>query len=278
MKKKIFYLALIFLLLLVGCKSNSVENEDFKKSIEDMKSLIKSYELKVSDLENQLETQSNKIEELKSSLELKDNQNKNLIKENSELHTEKNSKDYYFEYYKSHFNPTISTKEAEKTIKDKATQVVNLLKEKNMLELSKYIHPTKGVRFTPYTNVSLKTDIVFNKEDIANFFKDEKKYLWGYFDGIGDDIFLNPTNYYNRFVYDEDYKNAEKISYNEVLSSGNNLENQYAIYHNSIIAEYYFSGFNPDYGGMDWRSLRLVFEEYNKKWYLVGIIHNEWTI
>jgi UDP-N-acetyl-2-amino-2-deoxyglucuronate dehydrogenase len=30
--------------------------------------------------------------------------------------------------------------------------------------------------------------------------------------------------------------------------------------------------------GMDWRSLRLVFEKKNDIWYLVGIIHDQWTI
>jgi (p)ppGpp synthase/HD superfamily hydrolase len=29
---------------------------------------------------------------------------------------------------------------------------------------------------------------------------------------------------------------------------------------------------------MDWRSLRLVFEKKNDIWYLVGIIHDQWTI
>jgi hypothetical protein len=38
------------------------------------------------------------------------------------------------------------------------------------------------------------------------------------------------------------------------------------------------SGFDPEYEGMDWRSLRLVFEKKNDIWYLVGIIHDQWTI
>jgi len=40
----------------------------------------------------------------------------------------------------------------------------------------------------------------------------------------------------------------------------------------------YFPSFNPDYAGMDWKSLRLVFEQYEGRWYLVGIINNQWTI
>jgi (p)ppGpp synthase/HD superfamily hydrolase len=29
---------------------------------------------------------------------------------------------------------------------------------------------------------------------------------------------------------------------------------------------------------MDWRSLRLVFEKKDDIWYIVGIIHDQWTI
>jgi hypothetical protein len=44
-----------------------------------------------------------------------------------------------------------------------------------------------------------------------------------------------------------------------------------------MIVEYYFPGFDPQYGGMDWRSLRLVFSDHGGTWYLAGIIHDEWT-
>ena len=33
-----------------------------------------------------------------------------------------------------------------------------------------------------------------------------------------------------------------------------------------------------DFDGMDWKSLRLVFQEKDNIWYLVGIIHDGWTI
>jgi hypothetical protein len=42
--------------------------------------------------------------------------------------------------------------------------------------------------------------------------------------------------------------------------------------------EYHFSGFEAQYEGMDWESLRLVFIQEDSTWYLVGIVHDEWTI
>jgi hypothetical protein len=61
------------------------------------------------------------------------------------------------------------------------------------------------------------------------------------------------------------------------LGGGNSIDNSSEFYPEAKIVEYYFSGFDPQYGGMDWRSLRLVFSELNDTWYLVGVIHDEWT-
>lgn len=167
---------------------------------------------------------------------------------------------------------------ARKIIEETAHNTMQAIKDKDAETLAEFIHPTKGVRFTPYTYVSVEDDVVLNKEEIKEFFNDQKVYLWGSYDGIGDEINLTPSQYYERFIYTEDFLNAEEIGYNEVLSSGNMLENQFEVYDNAIVVEYYFPGFNPDYEGMDWKSLRLVFEQYEDSWKLVGIIHNQWTI
>ncbi|MGD9676964.1 MAG: hypothetical protein AB7V16_01190 [Vulcanibacillus sp.] len=167
---------------------------------------------------------------------------------------------------------------AEEVINETSTKIINAIKEKDADTISDFVHPNKGVRFTPYTNVSLENDVVFNKEGVKDFFKVQEEFLWGYYDGIGDEIRLTPNEYYEKFIYSEDFVNAEEIGYNQVLSFGNILENQFEVYNEAIVVEYYFSGFNPEYEGMDWKSLRLVFEEYEGKWLLVGIIHNQWTI
>lgn len=167
---------------------------------------------------------------------------------------------------------------AKPLIKETADKLLYALSVNDAESISADVHPAKGLRFTPYTYVSLKDDVVFNASEVKNFFNDQKHYLWGHYDGTGDDIFLTPGEYFDRFVYPVDYLNAEEIGYNEVLSFGNMLENQFEVYENAIVVEYYFSGFNPAYAGLDWRSLRLVFQEYEGSWKLVGLINNQWTI
>lgn len=211
----------------------------------------------------------------KSPLSIKDiNGDEVLDKESNEEGSSEHEDDIYELTEEGIIKPEI----AKKIIEETADKLIDAISAKDAETISDLIHPVKGVRFTPYTYVSLESDVVFNKEEIKKFFKDKELYLWGYYDGIGDEIKLTPSEYYEKFIYSEDFVNAEKIGYNEVLSSGNMLENQFEVYENAIIVEYYFSGFNSDFAGMDWRSLRLVFEQYEDSWKLVGIINNQWTI
>lgn len=157
-------------------------------------------------------------------------------------------------------------------------QVITLIRDKDMGKLKDYIHPTKGVRFTPYPYVDLEKDQVFKADELSTALESPQVYTWGNYDGSGDPIELNFADYYDRFIYDEDFANPQLIGNNVIVGHGNTIENVVEAYPNSRFIEFYFSGFNSEYGGADWRSLKLVFEEQDGNWYLVGIIHGEWTI
>jgi hypothetical protein len=163
-------------------------------------------------------------------------------------------------------------------IEDKSAEVIKALKDRDMEKLSKLAHPEKGVRFSPYGYVDAEKNLVFAASDVSGLLSDSTIYTWGSYDGTGDPIELTFEDYYKRFIYDVDFANAQHIGYNEILGKGNTLENSAEVYKDSIIVEYHFSGFDPQYEGMDWRSLRIVFEKAENTWYLVGIIHDEWTI
>jgi len=45
-----------------------------------------------------------------------------------------------------------------------------------------------------------------------------------------------------------------------------------------VVVEFYRAPQDPQYGGMDWQSLRLVLLPDGDSWRLVGVIHDEWTI
>lgn len=178
-------------------------------------------------------------------------------------------------------NDSIQFAKRKDSILMKMTQnVLTALKNKNYPAFANYIHPAEGIRFSPYAFVDTITHIKFSKSSFnAQVNKaDSEMKVWGLFDGTGDPIKMTLNNYMNRFVYDADFIKPEKISVNKFISSGNSLNNLSDVYKGCDFTESHFSGFDPKYSGMDWKTLRLVFKERNKRFYLVGIVHDEWTI
>jgi hypothetical protein len=158
--------------------------------------------------------------------------------------------------------------------------ILRTIKNKNYSALASLIHPVEGIRFSPYAYIDTVRHIKFSSATfIAQVGASEQDVLlWGEFDGTGDPIKMTLNTYMKRFVYDVDFIKPEKRSVNKFISEGNSLNNLLTVYKNCNFTESHFSGFNEKYGGHDWRTLRLVFKERNKRFYLVGIVHDEWTI
>lgn len=163
-------------------------------------------------------------------------------------------------------------------VQQRADLVLHALKDRNMEKLASYVHPQKGVRFTPYGYVDLQKDLVFSASQLPGALKDPKKLTWGAYDGTGDPIKLSFKEYLDKFVYDQDFVEAPQIVFNQIIPRGNSLNNIQEAYPGAAFIEYYFPGFDPQYNGMDWRAIRLVFEKKDNVWYLTGITHDQWTI
>jgi hypothetical protein len=159
-----------------------------------------------------------------------------------------------------------------------AEEVVQALKVKDMQTLSHYVHPTDGIRFSPYGYIDVENHQVLSSDQVAGLLNDTTVYIWGHFDGSGQPIEMTFEEYSARFVYDQDYAEAEQVSVNKRLGHGNTIDNTSDVYPHATTTEYHFTGFDPQFDGMDWKSLRIVLVKEEDQWFVVGIIHDEWTI
>jgi hypothetical protein len=157
-------------------------------------------------------------------------------------------------------------------------QVLTSLKNKDYKTFADFIHPTLGVRFSPYAYVDPANDMKFTADKFLNEIKKENKFNWGSYDATGDNILMTINDYFAGFVYNKDFLNAEKTGINKMIGGGNSLNNLETIYKGCDFSESYFSGFDKKFDGLDWCCLRLVFKKYKDKYYLVGIVHDQWTI
>ncbi len=109
--------------------------------------------------------------------------------------------------------------------------------------------------------------------------EDSLRRVWGSYDGSGEPINLDFPAYFARFVYDRNFAQVAPGPPDVRLGKGNALDNIQLVYspRRVMFLEYHVPG-TERYNGMDWRSLRLVLEQVDERWYLIALVHDEWTI
>ncbi|AHF16248.1 hypothetical protein [Niabella soli] len=158
-------------------------------------------------------------------------------------------------------------------------EILTLFKNKDYARLDSFIHPREGVRFSPYATVDPKEDKKFTKEEFAALVTKNKgqKINWGNYDGSGNPILLSPAAYFSKFVYDGNFLSPQRQGVNKVLGDGNSINNLKTAYPGADFTENYLRGSKKN-GGIDWKSVRLVYKLENGRYYLVGVVHDQWTI
>jgi len=249
-------LLLIVVFLFVGCQTDTKNFDELEMERDNLEQQLSGEISKSGSLEDKLETAGQEIEVLNQEILDLNEELKMVLEEESE--------------------PITLSSSGQLIVA--SLEVIELIKTEDYATLSGWVHPTLGVRFSPYFYVNITSDIVMTPNNIANIASDTSIYNWGAYDGTGDPIDLTFADYYDRFIYDHDFANPEVIGNNNAIQVGNMLDNHDDVYPNGDFVEFHFSGFDPQFSGMDWRSLRLVFVEDAGQLYLVGLVHGEWTI
>src|SRR5262245_27648660 len=172
----------------------------------------------------------------------------------------------------------LAVEPAPNTAAHEAELVLRALRDRNMADLAGHVHPVKGLRFSPYIDIDPKRSVVLQAAELPKALDDPKPRRWGSEDGTGDPIVRSFANYFARFVYDRDFLAATQRRVNEFGGRSNTKPNVRDVYPDATVIEVHVPGTKPGYGGLDWASLLLVFEQYEGRWYLVALVHDQWTI
>ena len=98
----------------------------------------------------------------------------------------------------------LSSESASPTLLGAALDVAESLADQDMTVFSSFVHPTQGVRFTPYGYVNPAVDLNYASPAFASLITDPTTYTWGSYDGSGDPIIYTFADYLDNFVYDEE--------------------------------------------------------------------------
>ena len=169
------------------------------------------------------------------------------------------------------------TDDAVTSVEQLIAQARSAIAAGDMTALSKLAHPTQGIRFSPYAHVEMQSDIVLRAAELARAKASADKRTWGSFDGTGDPIRMTFAEYFERFVSIPGITSA-KHAVNEPIQTGNTINNIADAYPNASFVEFHHPGSDPRYDGMDWSSLRVVFVQEGRTFFIIGLVHDQWTI
>ena len=166
---------------------------------------------------------------------------------------------------------------SQQTLKQQALRIQRALANNDFSRITDDIHPTRGVRFSMYAYVRTDTDKVFSREQYAQYLQQSKiRFTWGEKDGTGEALVVPLPEYLRTWIDAKKYNNA-RITINEFESRGNMIDNVNEAYPKSDVVDFHYKG-TAEYDGMDWRGMRLVFDDYQGKRYLIGIVSDRWTV
>ncbi len=164
------------------------------------------------------------------------------------------------------------------SLTEQALGIQSALANKDYASIISDIHPTLGVRFSMYAYVRPQSDKVFSRAQFTQYLQQSNiRFTWGEKDGTGELLVTPLPKYLETWVNAEQFDNQPTISVNDSKAIGNSINNLNQVYQDADFVEFYHGG-SEQYSGMDWRAMRLVFDEYQGQRYLVAIISDQWTI
>jgi hypothetical protein len=173
--------------------------------------------------------------------------------------------------------PTSGAGSAQATQASPAAPVMQALQARDMRALARFVSPLQGLRFSPSAHLSA-SDAVFTGDALISQWGSKETYTWGLEEGSGRPIVLTFRQYFDRYVYDRDFAKAPDVATNILRRGPTTLpSNVSEVYPNAAFVDYHFPGFDPACQGMDWETLRLVFDQEQGQHCLIAIIHDQYS-
>ena len=158
-----------------------------------------------------------------------------------------------------------------------ANKIVAHLYKLEIDSLNNFTFNDNQILFAPYQYLDTSIAKSFTPNLLSMVNKSEKKVHWANYDGTGEPMDLDVKSYFLKYINDKDYLKADTIRANESVKIGNAVNNINTIFSGAQYVEYFYKGTDKN-DGINWKSLKIVFNKLNDKFILVAIVHNQWTV
>ncbi len=170
-----------------------------------------------------------------------------------------------------------SSARAQDTVLDRAKEAVQALKDKNLVLLSRMVHPSKGIVFSSSVCMDANAKTLTRQQVQALSFVDPSQFQTVVNNCSAEPMDFTFSEFYKRFIYDVDYSTTGRIFVDDDFEHGECPNNVDEVYPDADIVEFlYPSSDQEEAYGVPWKALFLVFEKGDdEQYYLVAIAHGE---
>ncbi len=136
--------------------------------------------------------------------------------------------------------------------------------------LARHVHPKRGVRLSWQTDFRMPRSHTFSRDQLRAAYLSRKKLDWGTDTAKGDPIRMDLKSFFRALTRD-----PAKISQLQTSDCHGFPHRRYDPIH---CIEAKWTNPHSDTRDFDWLGLAVVLEQYQGKWYVVGLLHDRWEI
>ena len=149
---------------------------------------------------------------------------------------------------------------------------VKALELMNEKEISRYIHPEKGVTLTWNVVFGGREDLHFSQNDMAKMYEyDKSKIYWGTTYGKGDDVYMGLYSYVKMLAHP-----IERITKAKRLPKLKRFK--YLANEELVGYEIYWIDEKSEMRDFTYKGLVIILEKKGSEWYVVGMLRDRWTV
>ncbi len=152
------------------------------------------------------------------------------------------------------------------------------LQNRDFKRLAVLSHPVKGVLFSadPQIDEPYCTHVMPDK--LKSIFENDTSLLWGVSGITGEPVQLSYDAFENQHINRVNYRESYiRVTYGLVTARGNAPLNYQTVLPEATAVEFFYPG-TEAVEGKDFSSLILLFEAYEGRIYLVGVLSNYWMV
>jgi len=197
----------------------------------------------------------------------------------------------YYLYNGAHIFEVIISKDAQNSVVDpivkKSENILPLLAKKDFSSLVPFVHPVKGLMIAAQAHIEMDDEYpvrTISVTDLPRFLANTKKTIWGSRGVTGKPLEMTAKDFWEKVMFRRTVSSSLKYTFDTVQTTDMNDKGMKEQLQKRFPGSHFVDYLLPEISSenvLEYEreaSFRLIFEEYQGRWYLVGLMLDQFII